>query len=78
MSSHGRCPVDMDTQNAFYNGWLHGAFASNLLCFAADGCIIHYVVNAPGSWHDQKLETGHWKQAMFGARNADDCRVEKL
>ena len=39
-------PGDLDTQNAFYNGWLHGVFASNLLVFAADGCIINFVVNS--------------------------------
>ncbi|KAG3065155.1 hypothetical protein PI124_g22303 [Phytophthora idaei] len=33
-------PSNADLQNAMYNGWLHSAFVTGTICFAADGCII--------------------------------------
>jgi hypothetical protein len=44
--------VDLDVQNAYYNGWCASHFTSNIFVFAPDGSIIHATINAPGSWHD--------------------------
>ena len=43
---------DYEKQEAFYNGWTHGHYASCVFVFAADGRICICTVNSPGSWHD--------------------------
>ena len=43
---------DYEKQEAFYNGWTHGHYASCVFVFAADGRIRICTVNSPGSWHD--------------------------
>ena len=48
-------PLDPDTQNAYYNGWLADTYCSNIFVFAPDGRIIYQVLNAPGSWHDARI-----------------------
>ncbi|KAJ3076308.1 hypothetical protein HDU98_004292, partial [Podochytrium sp. JEL0797] len=45
-------PSDIDEQNCMYNGWLHAALITGVLCFAPDGCIIWMKHNCPGSWND--------------------------
>ncbi|KAG3141690.1 hypothetical protein PI126_g15371 [Phytophthora idaei] len=35
-----------------YNGWLHSAFVTGTICFAADGCVILCKHNCPGSWNE--------------------------
>ncbi|PCH44177.1 hypothetical protein WOLCODRAFT_133109 [Wolfiporia cocos MD-104 SS10] len=47
--------VDEDIQNATYNGWLHSHFVSNIIAWAPLGEIIHFTINAPGSWHDARI-----------------------
>ena len=42
-------------QNAYYNGWMCSHYCSNIITFAPDGCILHAVLNAPGSWHDSNI-----------------------
>ena len=44
-----------EEQNAYYNGWLGGCYASSIFVFAPDGTIIWATVNWPGSWPDGKL-----------------------
>ncbi|AYV87068.1 MAG: hypothetical protein Sylvanvirus22_7 [Sylvanvirus sp.] len=43
---------DSDIQNAYYNGWKHDTFVSNVLVFMPDGTIAFAVINHPGSHHD--------------------------
>jgi hypothetical protein len=45
-------PADEETQNAYYNGWLHDHFVGCVFAFAPSGLVIACTVNAPGSWHD--------------------------
>jgi hypothetical protein len=45
-------PTCPDTQNALYNGWLHSVFVTGTMCFGADGTIVWYRHNCPGSWND--------------------------
>jgi DDE superfamily endonuclease len=42
-------------QGKYYNGWQHGHYITNLLVFGANGCIIHAVINVPGSVHDSQV-----------------------
>jgi len=63
LSSHGHglnlaiqepaCPLQ---QNAFYNGWLGGCYASSVYVFAPDGKIVWARGNFPGSFHDSGLQ----------------------
>ena len=46
---------DVVIQNAYYNGWVHGASISNVFVFAVCGCIAMCSINAPGSWHDSQV-----------------------
>eukprot|EP00957_Ditylum_brightwellii_P152448 11605089-Ditylum_brightwellii.AAC.1 len=39
-------------QNAFYNGWKHDHYVSNIFLFALDGMVQAMVINVPGSIHD--------------------------
>ncbi len=48
-------PADDETQNVYYNGWLHNHFAGCGFAFAPSGVVVAYTVNAPGSWHDSFL-----------------------
>lgn len=48
-------PSDPFTQNAYYNGWKAMCSVTNVLVFAADGCIVWAHYNLPGSWHDAKV-----------------------
>ena len=48
-------PSDSDTQNAYYNGWLHSTLVTNCLCFGVDGTIIWMKLNCPGSWNDAEM-----------------------
>ena len=50
-------PSDLDIQNAHYNGWLHYTACSSLLLWSADGLIRFATLNCPGSWHDSKIGT---------------------
>ncbi len=42
-------PADKETQNAYYNGWLHDHFVGCVFAFAPSGIIVACTVNAPGS-----------------------------
>ena len=50
-------PSELDIQNAHYNGWLHYTACSSLLLWSADGLIRFATLNCPGSWHDSKIGT---------------------
>jgi hypothetical protein len=43
---------DRTEQNAYYSGMEGHACIGNVFVFAADGCIIWWRGNCPGSWHD--------------------------
>ena len=45
-------PSDVDLQNAMYNGWLHSALITGVLCFGVDGTLIWGKHNCVGSWND--------------------------
>lgn len=45
-------PPDLDSQNAYYNGWRSMTSITNVLVFTPDGCIAWASFNCPGSWHD--------------------------
>jgi hypothetical protein len=45
-------PSDRNSQNSFYNGWLHSVFITGTFCFGVDGTIIWGRHNSPGSWND--------------------------
>ncbi len=45
-------PGDYRTQNAYYNGWLHGHYIGCIFVFAPTGLVVAASVNNPGSWHD--------------------------
>lgn len=45
-------PREIDLQNALYNGWLHSALITGVLCFGVDGTIIWAKHNCVGSWND--------------------------
>lgn len=47
-----------DTQNATYNGWLHGCFCTGVTCFAVSGLIIWSKINYYGSWNDSEMSRG--------------------
>ena len=51
-------PSSTDLQNALYNGWLHTVFVTGTMCFAADGTIVWFRHNAPGSWNDGENSRG--------------------
>ncbi|KAE9159250.1 hypothetical protein PF004_g31610 [Phytophthora fragariae] len=42
-------------QNAFYNGWTHGHYVSNVLVFTPYGVITACALNAPGAMHDSLI-----------------------
>lgn len=42
-------------QNAFYNGWTHGHYVSNVLVFTPNGVIVICALNAPGAMHDSLI-----------------------
>lgn len=42
-------------QNAFYNGWTHGHYVSNVFVFTPNGVITACAINAPGSMHDSLI-----------------------
>ncbi|KAJ2991387.1 hypothetical protein HDV02_003828 [Globomyces sp. JEL0801] len=46
---------DLETQNAYYNGWLSGCFVSNVFVFSPTGFIIYAAINKPGSGHDSQV-----------------------
>jgi len=46
---------DEATQNAYYNGWLHGHFVGCIFVFAPSGAIVACTLNAPGFWHDSYI-----------------------
>ncbi|EGZ21147.1 hypothetical protein PHYSODRAFT_489004, partial [Phytophthora sojae] len=46
---------DSVPQNAFYNGWTHGHYVSNVLVFAPNGVIVMCAINAPGAMHDSEI-----------------------
>jgi hypothetical protein len=48
-------PPDIDIQERFYNGWQHGHYITNVLCFCPDGTIPIAFVNLPGSMHDSMV-----------------------
>jgi hypothetical protein len=45
-------PADDETQNAYYNGWLHDHLVGCVFAFVPSGLIVAGTINAPGSWHD--------------------------
>ena len=61
-----RCtdPPDVNTQNAYYNGWKGYCSITNVLAFAPDGCIIWARYNLPGSYHDSRLARPLYKILM--------------
>ena len=46
---------DAMLQNAFYNGWTHDHYVSNIFLFAPNGRIIACALNAPGSFHNSTI-----------------------
>jgi hypothetical protein len=44
--------ADEETQNAYYNGWLHGHFVGFVYVFVLSGFIMACMLNAPRLWHD--------------------------
>ena len=42
-------------ENRFYNGWTHGHYVTNILCFTPDGTIPLACVNVPGCIHDSTV-----------------------
>ncbi|KAJ2984554.1 hypothetical protein HDV02_001047, partial [Globomyces sp. JEL0801] len=46
---------NLETQNAYYNGWLSGCFVSNVFVFSPTDCIMYAAINKPGSWHDSQV-----------------------
>jgi hypothetical protein len=48
---------DEETQNAYYNGWLHSHFVGCVYVFVPSGVVVASAVNAPGSWHDSEIAT---------------------
>ncbi|KAG7336804.1 DDE superfamily endonuclease [Nitzschia inconspicua] len=53
-------PANDRKQNAFYNGWKHSHFISNVFVFAPDGSIPCAVINAPGCLHDSTVADYGW------------------
>ena len=51
-------PSNPLVQNAYYNGWLSGCFASSLFVYDSFGLIIYAYLNAPGTQHDSTLACG--------------------
>ena len=47
--------MDVDTQNAYFEGFTQGVEVTNLFVWNFYGEIMHAAVNFPGSWHDKKL-----------------------
>jgi hypothetical protein len=47
--------ADEETQNAYYNGWLHGYYIGCIFAFVPSGFIVGYTLNAPGLWHDSMI-----------------------
>ena len=45
-------PSESDLQNAMYNGWLHSALITGVLCYGVDGTLIWGKHNIVGSWND--------------------------
>ena len=43
---------EIDLQNAMYNGRLHSALITGVLCFSVDGLLIWAKHNCVGSWND--------------------------
>ncbi len=46
---------DEETQNAYYNGWLHSHFVGCIFAFAQYGVIVSCTLNAHGSWHNSYI-----------------------
>ena len=44
-----------DTQNGYYNGWMHGHFVTAVFCFVPDGTIPIAYYNVPGSALDSNM-----------------------
>ena len=65
-------PSDEYWRNAMYNGWTCDYYVSNLLLFGPDGCIFHYVSNAPGSWNDARLARDGGLYDILDSRLDDD------
>lgn len=55
----GRMPcadyIDVDTQNAYYEGYSQNVEVTNLFVWNCFGEIIHAGLNFPGSWHDSRI-----------------------
>jgi hypothetical protein len=47
--------LDIDKQNAYYNGYKSSCRVTNLIVFSSEGDIIFVKYNCPGSWHDSVL-----------------------
>ena len=65
-------PSDEYRRNAMYNGWTCDYYVSNLLLFGPDGCIFHYVSNAPGSWNDARLARDGGLYGILDSRLDED------
>ncbi|KAK9360157.1 hypothetical protein V1504DRAFT_434040 [Lipomyces starkeyi] len=46
-----RASGDMDAQNAYYNGWMHAYFTTDVFVFSPVSTILYAAINAPGSVH---------------------------
>jgi hypothetical protein len=53
---------DSETQNVYYNGWVHAHFTSIVFVFSPLGTILYTVVNAPGSFHDAAVARGLYQK----------------
>ncbi len=47
--------TDVDTQNAYYEGYTQNVEVTNLFVWNLFGEIIHAGLNFPSSWHDSKI-----------------------
>ena len=44
--------AESDMENAYYNGYTHDHYVSNVFLFTPDGCVSYAITNCPGNWHD--------------------------
>ena len=65
---------DEETQNAYYNEWLHCHFVGCIFAFAPSGVIVTCTLNAPGSWHDSYIaENGGLYTKLKAVYDRWDC-----
>jgi len=65
-------PSEIDLQNAMYNGWLHCALVTGVLCFGCDGTLIWAKHNIVGSWNDGEVASKLFTKLMDRAVTLQD------